>query len=93
VRRLTGDHTAAARDLEGALGIFRDLGNRNGQANALAFLGGVWRQAGDYQGAAWDLQEALGIYQDLGNRDAEVTALNEAGTLSRTRGDLGRAWS
>ena len=35
VRRLTGDYPGAVRDLQEALGIYRDLGDRPGQANAL----------------------------------------------------------
>ena len=32
---MTGDYPAAAQDLEQALSIYRDLGDRLGQANAL----------------------------------------------------------
>ena len=39
LRRLTGEYPAAAQALEQALGIYRDLGDRLGQANALFFLG------------------------------------------------------
>ena len=92
VRRLTGDFPGAARDLEEALGIYRDLGDRLGQANALTSLGDV-RAAGDFPGAARDLEEALGIYRDLGDRGGEVEALNETGTLSRVCADLRQAGS
>ena len=46
VRRLTGDYPAAAQALEQALGIYRDLGDRLGQANALNDLGDVRRGTG-----------------------------------------------
>ena len=59
VRRLTGDYPGAARDLEEALGIFRDLGDRLGQAHALTSLGDVRRMTGDYPGAARAQEEAL----------------------------------
>ena len=36
---LTGDYPAAARALEEALGIYRELGDRLGQANALTTWG------------------------------------------------------
>ncbi len=88
MRRLTGDYPGAARDLEEALGIHRDLGDRLGQANALTYLGRVRRLTGDYPGAARDLDEALGIYRDIGERGGEAEAVNEAGTLHRVRGDL-----
>jgi len=93
VRRLTGDVSGAARDLEEALGIHRDLGNRLGQANALTCLGRVRRLTGDYPGAARDLQEAMGIYRDIGERGGEAESVNEAGTLHRVCGDLAGAGS
>ena len=76
------------RPLEEALGIYRDLGNRLGQANALSDLGVLRRVTGDYPAAAQVLEQALGIYRDLGNRDGEAGALNEKGTLHRVSGDL-----
>ncbi len=60
MRRLTGDYPGAARDLEEALGIYRDLGDRLGQANALTYLGDVRRMTGDYPGAARDLERGAG---------------------------------
>ena len=56
VRRLTGDYPGAVRDLEEALDIYRDLGDRLGQANALTNLGKVRRLTGDYPAAARDLR-------------------------------------
>ena len=52
MRRLTGDYPPAARALEEALGISRDLGDRLGQASALNVLGAVRQLTGDYPGAA-----------------------------------------
>ena len=46
MRRLTGDYPGAAQALEEALGIYRDLGDRLGQANALSDLGVVRRMTG-----------------------------------------------
>ena len=93
MRRFTGDFPAAARDLQEAVGTFRDDGDRLGVAEALTHLGAVRRMTGDYPGAARDLQEALDIARQIGSPDAEVTALNESGTLSRIRGDLGQSRS
>ena len=94
IRRLTGDYPGAARDLEEALGICRDIGDRVGQADALTNLGAACGGlTGDYPGAARDLEEALGIYRDIGDQGGEVEALNEAGTLHRVCGDLRQAGS
>jgi tetratricopeptide (TPR) repeat protein len=87
VRRLTGDVSGAARDLEEALGIHRDLGNRLGQADALTYLGDVRRATGDYPGAARDLEEALGVHRDLGNRLGQANALTCLGRVRRLTGD------
>ena len=81
VRRLTGDYPAAARDLEQALGIYRDLGDRLGQANALSDLGDVRQVTGDYPAAARDLEQALGIYRDLGDRLGQANALRNLGDV------------
>jgi tetratricopeptide (TPR) repeat protein/transcriptional regulator with XRE-family HTH domain len=87
VRRLTGDHPAAARDLQEALGIHRDLGDRPGEAEALTFLGDVRRLTGDYPAAARDLREALGISRDIGDRLREAEALTFLGDVRRLTGD------
>jgi tetratricopeptide (TPR) repeat protein/transcriptional regulator with XRE-family HTH domain len=80
VRRLTGEHQGAARDLEEALGIYRDLGNPLGQADVLTELG-VVRMASDYADAARDLEEALGIYRDLDNRPGQANVLKDLGVI------------
>jgi hypothetical protein len=80
-----------ARDLEEALGICRDLGNRRGPGNALIFLRIARRATRDYPAAAGDLEETLGICGDLGDRGGEAEALNEAGTPHRVAGDLRQA--
>jgi tetratricopeptide (TPR) repeat protein/transcriptional regulator with XRE-family HTH domain len=87
VRRLTGDYPAAARDLEQALGLYRDLGDRLGQANALNYLGVVKSMMADYPAAARDLEQALGFYRDLGDRLGQATALNHLGIVRRLTGD------
>ena len=86
-RCLAGDHPGAARDLEEALGIYRDLGDRLGQANALSECGRL-RLAEDHPGAARDLEEALGIYRDLGDRLGQANALTSLGEARRLAGDF-----
>ena len=87
VRRLTGDYPAAARDLEQALGIYRDIGYRLGQAIALNWLGVVRQRTGDYPAAAQVLEQTLGIYRDIGNRPGQANALSELGVTRRLTGD------
>ncbi len=87
MRRLTGDFPAAAQALEQALGIYRDLGDRLGQANALSDLGAVWRATGEYPAAAQSLEQALGIYRDLDDRHGQANALRELGVVLRVTGE------
>ena len=86
MRRLTGDYPAAAQALEQALGIYRDLGDRLGQANALNYLGAVRRMTGDYPAAAQALEQALGIYRDLGDRLGQANALLDLGDRAAADG-------
>jgi LuxR family transcriptional regulator, maltose regulon positive regulatory protein len=87
VRRLTGEHPAAAQALEQALGIFRDLGHRLGQASALTDLGMVRRLTGDYPAAAQAFEQALAIYRDLGDRLGQAGALGSLGLARLSMGE------
>ena len=71
----------AARDLQQALGLYRDLGDRLGQASVLTCLGNVRASTDDYRDAARDLQEALDLYRGLGNRLGQANALTALGEL------------
>ena len=84
---LSDDYPGAARELQEALGMYRDLGDRLGQANGLTNLGIARRMAGDYPGAARALEEALGISRDLGDRPGQANALCVLGDVRRATGD------
>ena len=85
MRRATGDLPGAARNLEEALGLYRDLGDRLGPAGALNCLGGVRRLTGDLPGAARAQEEALGIIRDIGNRVSALTTLAGLPKIMSTR--------
>ncbi len=63
----TGDYPAAAASLTQALGMYRDLGDRPGEACAINNLGEVQARSGDYLAAAASLTEALGMFRELGD--------------------------
>ena len=65
--------------LEEALGIYRDLGDRLGQAKALTTWGTCGALTGDYPAAERALEEALGIYRDIGDRLGQANALDRPG--------------
>ncbi len=82
MRRLTGDYAAAAADQRQALDLFRQLGDRLGQARALDELGLMQQQAGDYPAATASVTEAIELFRDLGSRYDLAMALNSLGELS-----------
>ena len=73
--RIGHSNRSTVQVLQEALAIYRDLGDRLGQANALHYLGNVRRLTGDYPGAVQALQGALAIYRDLGDRLGQANAL------------------
>ena len=73
-------HTAAIQ-------AARRLGDRLGQANALADLGYVRRLTGDYPAAVQAQEQALGIYRDLGDRLGQANALTDLGDSRQRTGD------
>ena len=77
---MTSDYPAAAQDLNQALAIYRDLGDRLGQANALFDLGLVRWVTGDHRVGVRDLEQALGIYRDLGDRLGQANVLSYLGS-------------
>ncbi len=87
VRQLTGDYPGAARDLQEALDIYRDLGHRPGRAGVLTNLGEVRQLAGDFAAAARDLIEALDIHRDLGDLPGQAGALGSLGRVRQLTGD------
>jgi tetratricopeptide (TPR) repeat protein len=78
------DYPGAARDLQEALGIYEDIGDRHGRAMALVLLGNGRRMAGDYLGALSDLQEAAGICRDFGDRRGQAWRPLDKGRLAWT---------
>ncbi|HYX60050.1 MAG TPA: tetratricopeptide repeat protein, partial [Streptosporangiaceae bacterium] len=80
--RLTGDYAAALAHEREALELWRQLGDRLGQAWALDELGRVHQETGKYSAAAACLEEALELHRDLGSRHGEIVALNNLGELA-----------
>ncbi len=73
-------HAAAAR-------AARQLGDRLGQANALADLGQTRSFTGEYPAAIAALEEALGFYRELGDRLGQAHALIELGVVRHVTSD------
>jgi tetratricopeptide (TPR) repeat protein len=69
----------------------RDIGDRQGQVNALSQLGIVRRHAGDYPGAIRALEEAVSISGDIGYRQGQANALKGLGIVFRLTGGYSEA--
>ena len=68
--------TARRRDhaYDQALALYRDIGNRLGEANALKSLGNAARMQHRYDDAIAALDQALAVYRDIGDRHREANA-------------------
>jgi len=75
VRRQTGDYLPAVRALEQALAIYRDLGRRGGEAEALNAIGTLHRVSGDLAQAEGYHQQALDLARAIANSWDEAHAL------------------
>ena len=84
---LTGDLTAALRMQQDSLALYRDLGDRLGQANALSRLADV-QMTGDLPIALRDLQAALALYRELGDRLGQASTLSRLGEIRRLTSDF-----
>jgi tetratricopeptide (TPR) repeat protein/transcriptional regulator with XRE-family HTH domain len=84
---MTGDHRAAAASAARGLQLYRDLGDRAGQADALHMIGFLHVATDDYPAAAAELRQALELFGNLGHRLGRANALNELGAVHRYTGD------
>jgi tetratricopeptide (TPR) repeat protein len=67
------------------------IGDRAGQAQALADLGGVHLRLGRSRAAAEHLQQAVVMFRQAGDRTGEARALGNLGTVEQRRGCFGPA--
>ncbi|MFI6998703.1 ATP-binding protein [Nocardia sp. NPDC050175] len=74
-----------------ALAIYRETGYPVGEADTLANLGGLHRDAGDYAQAVDLYRQALTLYQETGNPIGEANTLFRLGSALRDTGNYGQA--
>ncbi|GAA1952184.1 ATP-binding protein [Kitasatospora viridis] len=89
--RHMSDVTDAADTYRRALVIYRRLGDRLGEANALHELGRLLYLQGDLDGVAELNQQALTIYRELGDLRGQAGALRELGNRAVLIGDYAAA--
>ena len=91
VQLLTGDYPAAAASMTEALGMFRDIGDRQSQASTLTNLGEVLARSGDSHQARDHYARALAIARDISAPVEEARALEGLGRCLLRDGDPGGA--
>src|SRR5918994_5071563 len=86
-----GDYARAVEDLQASLALYREAGDRRGEAYALCFLGWIALDRSDLERAEGLLEESLALSRAAGTaRDVSV-ALNALAMLKVYRGDYTRA--
>ena len=81
----------AEENLQLALTIRKDIGDRNGETGSYRYLANVFLSIGDYGKAKEHLDEALTISKEIGDRKGESTAYGNLGNVFFSLGEYGKA--
>ncbi len=82
-----GDNTMAAAWLQESLDLYRELGDEEGIARAIAELGGVAIAQQDLDRAAARYEEAVPLFRNQGQTSRLAASLGNLGTIAQMRGD------
>jgi predicted ATPase/DNA-binding SARP family transcriptional activator len=85
------EYPAAVRRLEGALALYRGLGDRRGAAGILQALGSVAKEQSRYARARELHEESLAEFRALGDRHGVASARDALGFAAWLEGDFGTA--
>jgi predicted ATPase/DNA-binding SARP family transcriptional activator len=83
-----GDIALAAELLEESLGLYRELGDEEGIARAIAELGGVAIAEGNLDRAAELYEEAVPLFRSQGRTARLAASLGNLGTIAHMRRDF-----
>ncbi|MBI2921591.1 MAG: tetratricopeptide repeat protein [Planctomycetes bacterium] len=86
-----GDLDAAGTESEAALAIRRAIGDRSGEADALANFALIENTRGNTGPALARFEEVLAIRRDIGDRTGEAGTISNMGTVYAKIGELSRA--
>ncbi|NQE38608.1 tetratricopeptide repeat protein [Microcoleus asticus] len=81
----------ALQSWEKALTIYREIGNRQGEANSLGSLGNAYLFLGQFHRAIEFHQQSLKIKREIGNRQGEANSLGGLGSAYDSLGQFHRA--
>lgn len=89
--RMSGKAAAARLQIEGALELYRSIGDNNGEAVVLGNLGLIAMEQGRTPEAVVLQEAALAIHSEAGDRTGAGVALGNLGILSRRKGQPAQA--
>ena len=81
IDKVGGHHSNSLSSYEQALGLYRDVGDRLGEANTLKAVGDVLQFLDRRQEALSNYEQALGLYRDVGERLGEANTYFSLGRL------------
>jgi CHAT domain-containing protein/tetratricopeptide (TPR) repeat protein len=84
-------YQSALEFLQSALEIYRDIDNRQGEANLLGNLGNVYYSRGDYLRAIDFHQQSLAIKREIGDQQGEANSLGNLGNAYNSLGEYPQA--
>ncbi len=86
-----GEYQKAIEFHQQSLAIFREIGDRGGEAKSYNNLGIVYRSLGEYQKAIEFCQQSLAIKREIGDRGGEAFSYNNLGTVYQYLGEYQKA--
>ncbi len=86
-----GEYQRAIDFYQQSLEIFREIGDRNGEANCLIGLGNAYGSLGEYQRAIEFHQQSLDISREIGDHNGEANCLIGLGNAYGSLGEYQRA--
>jgi CHAT domain-containing protein len=78
----TSQFREALQSWQAALEIYREIGDRSGEAGTLNNIGFMQKSLGNYPSALEYYQQSLAITQEIGDRAGEAQALNNIGIVN-----------
>ncbi|MFQ5947796.1 MAG: tetratricopeptide repeat protein [Acidimicrobiia bacterium] len=90
---LEGDLERGTSLLREGMGLYQELGDSRGDAEARLYLGIAARNLGDFERAVLSFEEALALYEGLGDAWGVAWCQWFLGSAARRRGDYARARS
>jgi tetratricopeptide (TPR) repeat protein len=88
---LIARYTEALSLDEQSLSIFREIGDRKGEAKLLNNISQIYQAQGDYGKALEYLEQSLPIGREVGDKEGEGVTLNNIAALAYAKGDYPKA--